>query len=127
MPVKSNQEIKASIRQIIDESEPEILPRGDIIEAMKHGSAWSLVKKVGAAGLPRGNARSDYNALIQDLEKIGIYLVPVGEVEEFYPEMGVHGPRFVNKVLAEVNLADEKLESLRSFVSKFHKGQHAPL
>lgn len=127
MPVKSNQEIKASIRQIIEEAEPESLPKGDIIEAMKHGSAWSLVKKVGPAGLPRGNARSDYNALIQELEKIGIYLVPVGEVEEFCPEMGVHGPKFVNKVLAEVNLADEKLESLRSFVSKFHKGQHAPL
>lgn len=127
MPVKSNQEIKASIKQIIDEAEPENLPKGDIIEAMKHGSAWSLVKKVGPAGLPRGNARLDYNTLIQRLGEIGIYLVPVGEVEEFCPEMGVHGPKFVNKVLTEVNLADEKLEGLRSFVSKFHKGQHAPI
>lgn len=127
MPVKSNQEIKTSIKQIIDEAEPENLPKGDIIEAMKHGSAWSLVKKVGPAGLPRGNARLDYNTLIQKLEEIGIYLVPVGEVEEFCPEMGVHGPKFVNKVLTEVNLADEKLEGLRSFVSKFHKGQHAPI
>lgn len=127
MPVKTNQEMKASIKQIIDEADPDNLPKGDIAEAMKQGSAWSLVKKVGPAGLPRGDARVNYDALVQNLEAIGIYLVPVGEVEEFCPEMGVHGPKFVNKVLTEMNLADEKLESLRSFVSKFHRGQHAPL
>lgn len=125
--VKSNQEIKASIKQIIDDADPENLPKSDIAEAMKQGSAWSLVKKVGPAGLPRGNSRLNYEALVQKLEEIGIYLVPVGEVEEFCPEMGVHGPKFVNKVLTEMDLADEKLESLRSFVSKFHQGPHAPL
>ena len=127
MPVKSIQEIKVSIKQIIDDAEPDKLPKGDIIEAMKQGAAWSIVKKVGPAGLPRGEVRVNYNDLIQKLEGIGIYLVPVGEIEEFCPEMGVHGPKFVNKVLTEMNLADEKLESLRSFVSKFHNGQHAPI
>lgn len=127
MPVKSPQEIKASIKQIIDDADPEKLPKGDITEAMKQGAAWSLVKKVGPAGLPRGDARVNYDALVKKLEEIGIYLVPVGEVEEFCPEMGVHGPKFVNKVLTEMNLADDKLESLRSFVSKFHNGRHAPL
>lgn len=127
IPVKSNQEIKTSIKQIIDDADPEKLPKSDITEAMKQGSAWSLVKKVGPAGLPRGDARVSYEALVQKLEEIGIYLVPVGEVEEFCPEMGVHGPKFVNKVLTELDLADEKLESLRFFVSKFHSGPHAPL
>lgn len=127
MPVKSNQQIKASIKKIIDEAKPEDLPKGDISEAMKQGSAWSLVKKVGPAGLPRGDARVNFDALIQKMEEIGIYLVPVGEIEEFCPELGLHGPKFVNKVLTEMSLADEKLESLRSFVSKFHNGAHAPL
>ena len=85
------------------------------------------MKKFGVAGLPRGDARVNYEALVQKLEEIGIYLVPVGEVEAFCPEMGGHGPKFVNKVLTELDLADDRLESLRSFVSKFHKGPHAPL
>ncbi|CAM3205993.1 AAA domain-containing protein, putative AbiEii toxin, Type IV TA system [Paracoccus aminovorans] len=127
MPIKTNQEIKQFIKQIVDAAEPENLPKGDIIEAMKQGSAWSIVKKVGPAGLPRGDARKNYNALTEKLEEIGIYLVPVGEIEEFCPEMGVHGPKFVNKVLAEMSLADEKLQGLRSFVTKFHNGQHAPI
>ncbi|MBB5721170.1 hypothetical protein FHS72_000777 [Loktanella ponticola] len=125
MPVKSNQEIKASIKQIIDDAGTTKLPKGDITEAMKQGSAWSLVKKVGPSGLPRGEARQNYSTLAQKLEEIGIYLVPVGEVEEFCPEMGVHGPKFVNKVLTEVDLSDDRLEPLRSFVTKFHNGQHA--
>jgi len=127
MQVKSIDEIKASIRKIIDEAEPNELPKGEISDAMKQGSAWSIAKKVGPAGLPRGNARSDYNALAQELEAIGIYLIPVGEVEEFCPEMGGHGPKFVNKVLNELDLGSEQLESLRSFVLKFHQGPHAPL
>lgn len=127
MPVISNQEIKALIKKTIEKAEPEELPKHEITEAMRKGSAWSLVKKVGPAGLPRGDARMNYSALVQKLEEIGIYLVPVGEVEEFCPEMGVHGPKFVNKILTEMDLADDKLETLRSFVLKFHQGQHAPI
>ncbi len=127
IPVKSNEEIKASIRETLDTAETDDLPKNEILDAMKRGSAWSTVKRVGPAGLPRGTARSDYDALTGKLEAIGIYLVPVGEVEAFCPEMGLHGPKFVNKVLGDMDLADSRLEALRTFVTKFHNGDHAPL
>lgn len=126
IPIKTNQEIKTAIRKIMDDAEIETLPKREIIDALKQGSAWSLIKKIGYKGLPRGEVRKEYAILVRKLEEIGIYLVPVGEVEEFCPEMGEHGPKIVNKVLNEMDLADDKLSGLRSFVKKFHLGPHAP-
>jgi len=127
VPFKTNQQIKNSIRKIIEDSAPDTLPKKKISEEMKQGSAWELLKKIGPSGLPRGEVRKDYDDLIRMLEKIGIYLVPVGEVESFCPEIGSHGPKFVNKVLTEMSFADESLEILRTFVSRFHTGPCAPL
>ena len=126
VPVKSTETIKADIKQIIDGAAAEKLPKSDIIKAMKQGSAWEIVKQMGASGLPKGQVRKDYESLVQTLEAIGIYLVPVGEVEAFCPEIGGHGPGHVNKLLNEWSLSDDKLKDLRSFVAKFHQGEHAP-
>lgn len=124
---KTNKEIKENITEIINSSKEEDLPRGDISEALKQGKAWSIVKKFGEMGIPNGNAQSDYRLLRDKLENIGIYLVPVGEIENFCPELGSHGPKFVTKLLSTISLNDKKLENFRTFVTKVHKGQHAIL
>ena len=103
------------------------LPRGNIIEAMKQGSAWNVVKRTGIAGIPRGGAQSHYAKLTKGLEDIGIYVIDVGEIENFCRDLGSHGPKFVNKLLTEVIFDDERLEELRRFVKRVHKGAHAPL
>jgi hypothetical protein len=122
---KTTKEIKNEITSILEKSEPEKLPKSDVIEAMKQGKPWSEVKKYGSRGIPRGEAQKDYNVLKEKLEEIGIYLVPVGEIENFCPEIGSHGPKYVTKLLSTIPLNDGRLEELRRFVESVHKGPHA--
>lgn len=124
---KSVEEIKSELILKIDGWTEGRPPRSAIIEAMKQNSAWNVVKKFGAAAIPSGDAQNDYDALKERLEAIGIYLVPVGEVENFCRSLGSHGPKFVNKLLTEVPFDDPKLEDLRTFVELVHQGSHAPL
>ncbi|GAN67177.1 ATP-dependent nuclease [Acetobacter orientalis] len=124
---KSVEEIKSELISLIQNCKEESLPRGDITEAMKQTSSWNLIKKFGKDGIPSGAAQFEYETLKCRLEDIGIYLVPVGEIENFCRELGNHGPKFVRKLLTEIPLDDVKLESLRQFVSLVHKGKHAPL
>ncbi len=122
---KKAEEIKREITALLEEAEPEKLPKGDVIEAMKQGKPWAEVKKYGSRGIPRGEAQKDYGALKERLEQIGIYLVPVGEIENFCPEIGSHGPKYVTKLLSSIPLHDDRLEDLRRFVETVHIGRHA--
>jgi len=124
---KTIDEIKKEICEILSKSDAGALPKGDIIEVMKHTKEWALVKRFGASAVPHGQAQRDYAQLMEKLEQIGIYLVPVGEVENFCPSIGLHGPKFVTKFLSEVNFADEQLKDLRAFVEKVHFGAHGAL
>ncbi len=122
---KSNKEIKDDIVKIINLSNEEDLPKGDIFEALKQGKAWNIIKKYGELGIPNGDAQTVYRSLRDKLEEIGIYLIPVGEIENFCPDMGSHGPKFVTKLLSTVELDDDRLSKLRTFVDKVHKGPHS--
>lgn len=122
---KTVEEIKSEIAALLANSEPEKLPKGDISEAMKQGKPWAEVKKHGSSGIPRGEAQENYRALKERLEQIGIYLVPVGEIENFCPEIGSHGPKYVTKLLSSISINDNRLEELRRFVEIVHKGHHA--
>lgn len=124
---KTVTEIKQDIFAILEKAGDGSLPKGDVIEAMKQGKPWAEVKKYGTRGIPKGDAQRHYNALRDKLEEIGIFLVPVGEIENFCPEIGSHGPKFVTKLLSAVPLGDERLVELRTFVERVHKGHHGSL
>lgn len=120
---KSIPQIKEEIISLLNTVED--LPKGDVIEAMKQGKAWSEVKKYGALGIPKGKAQDDYAALRDKLEEMGVYLVPLGEIENFCPKIGSHGPKFVTKLLSTIPLDDDCLAELRIFVERVHKGAHS--
>lgn len=124
---KNTSEIKDDIKNLLSNWTEGRPPKGDIIEALKQNSPWNMVKKFGSDAIPSGNSQNDYDTLKESLQKIGIYLVPVGEIENFCRSLGSHGPKFVNKVLTEVPFADPKLDKLREFVRLVHEGPHAPL
>lgn len=122
-PMTSPQ-IKIEIRSLLDQSKEDEVPKREIIETMKQGKAWSVVKKYGRAAIPKGDAQQHYVALAGELEEIGIYLIAEGEIENFCPEIGLHGPAFVTKLLSNVELSDARLSGLRSFVERVYKGSH---
>lgn len=124
---KSVAQIKEEMVSLLGKAEADDLPKSEIIEAMKQGKSWSEVKKYGARGIPNGDAQRDFNALRDRLEIIGIFLVPVGEIENFCPEVGSHGPKFVTKLLSTIPLSDARLADLRTFVDRVHRGHHSNL
>lgn len=124
---KTVEEVKAEIVSLLESASSGNLPKSHVIEAMKQGKPWGEVKKYGARGVPNGDAQRDYSALRDKLEEIGVFLVPVGEIENFCPEIGSHGPKFVRKLLAEVPLGDARLGELHTFVERVHKGPHGAL
>jgi hypothetical protein len=124
---KSVPEIKQDVLDIINKANKKSLPKGDISEALKQGKPWNLVKKFGESAIPNGDAQVDYRDLKNKLEEIGIYLVAVGEIENFCPDMGSHGPKFVTKLLSSVSMDDARLSELRSFVERLHNGSHCKL
>ena len=115
-------EIKDSIRTLLEEAGEDELPKNDIIEAIKQDKPWNYIKKFGEDGIPKGKAQQDFKNLRDILEDIGIYLVPVGEIENFCRDIGLKGPKFVTKLLSEKSLDDADLDKLRTFVEKVHTG-----
>lgn len=124
---KTAPQIKESILQIIQASEPEDLPKSAISEALKQGKEWNIIKKYGESALPGGEDFVVYRRLKSNLEAIGIYLIHVGEIENFHKETSGHGPRFVNGLLASVPLDKPELSDLRMLVSNIHNGNHSKL
>ena len=120
---KTTLEIKDEIVALLDKSEGPGLPRGGVNELMKQDKPWSVVKAFGADGIPNGDAQVEYQRLRDGLEAIGIYLVPVGEIENFSRELGSHGPGFVAKLLSEKSLDDPGMADLRAFVRRVHQGE----
>lgn len=69
--------------------------------------------------MPSGNPTQSFNELNQFLEGVGVFVVPVGELESFVRDIGSHGPEWVNRVLSEKNIKDDvELELARVFVKK---------
>ena len=119
---KSALEIKSEIITLLENSAPDVLPRSDVSEAMKQTAAWHNVKRFGEVAIPSGEIRDVYSDLIGKLESLGIFLIPVGEIEKFCPTVGLHGPKFVTKLLEGYDLASAPLSGLRAFVEHVHLG-----
>lgn len=88
-------------------------------------SPWSALKQSGRSGLPNGEPTTQYDRLAEKCAAIGLWIVPVGEVEGFCQSLGSHGPGFVEKVLETKNLeSDAELAEAREFIRKvWHRGR----
>lgn len=93
---------------------------GRIKDCIKTESKWSLLKKGGVPIIPSGEPTQAWHKLDLQLKKHGLYIVPVGELENFVKEVGnskLHGPKWVDKVLHDYpNLDDEVYKQLKDFV-----------
>jgi hypothetical protein len=78
------------------------------------------VKRAGRSALSGGQTVQHYDDLVEKCAAVGLWIVPVGELEGFCRSIdGGHGPGFVAKVLEERSLeTDSELEEARDFVSK---------
>ena len=98
--------------------------RSQIESTLRKGSPWESVKSAGKAALPHGQATQRFQELEEFCNRIGLWIVAVGEVEGFCPSIGGHGPGWVQQVIEERNLAeDPELEDARHFVSRIWRNK----
>lgn len=79
-------------------------------------NAWEQIKKIGKAGFA-GDAPAAYETVESMCKKVGLFIVPVGEMEGFDKTINKEKKDWVYHVLATYDLAAEpKLTEARTFV-----------
>lgn len=79
-------------------------------------NAWDLIKKIGKAGFT-DDAPEAYEKVEAICKKVGLFVVPVGEMEGFVKTVNKEKKDWVYHVLSNYDLAtDPKLAEARSFV-----------
>ena len=120
-PQLNTEDVKKEIESILaGETQPNL--SADAVEKIKRqlrlSSAWSKIKEVGYRFFT-GAAYSSYEKIEAYCNKLGLFIVPVGELEFFYRLNANHGTKWVTEVLETANLTDDKeLEDARQFMKK---------
>ena len=120
-PLLSGAEIKRGIDAVLskvpnDGPFPDELSR-DIRAQFRKADPWENIKASGAVALPSGQATVQFQELQEMCRAMGLWIVPVGELEGFCKSVGNHGPRWVRQVLQHFDLAnDMELEQARAFI-----------
>lgn len=110
-------DIKEELNREPSDSESSKPLRKGINAVFRKASPWDAVKQAGEAALPKGQATQQFQELKDLCKGMGLWIVPVGELEGFLRSVGGHGPRWVQQVIEERELAtDHDLEPARKFV-----------
>ena len=92
--------------------------RRKIDATLKDLSPWSTVKAAGDRAVPPGDASRTLLELRKQLQDIGVWIVPVGELEGFCKAVGGKGPKWVQEVIGKYDLAmSPELADAREFVT----------
>ena len=115
--------IKNEIEEILKETPPSGEFPEDLrkrIEAtFPRASRWERIKNAGQTALPPGDTTQRFQQIQQLCNKLGLWIVHVGQLEGFCRSVGDHGPRWVQNVIDQKNLADDpELGDAREFVKQ---------
>jgi len=120
-PELSTTEVINEIRNVLGAIQESTFPssaKKKIQGILRRSSPWSTAKDVGKAYVPSGDPTVAYDAMCKELEKFGLLVVPVGELEGFDRSIAGHGPKWVNAVLEQDLSHGPKLKIARAFVRK---------
>jgi ABC-type polar amino acid transport system ATPase subunit len=116
------------INSVLSEIKTKVFPADSaakIRETLRRTSAWSEAKRIGRAFLPSGEATTTYQQLAAALQAVGLFVVEVGELEQYCKSVGGHGPAWVNKALERKLDTDPELSDARAFAKTLLDGwQH---
>lgn len=125
-PELETEDLKKELIPLLESTTERIFPQEKIKEInslLRKVSAWAHAKQVGKGFVPNGEATQAYLRLIAELEKVGLMVVEVGELESFVKSIGNHGPKWVNEALAKDLVNDIELNDAREFVRKIIKAR----
>lgn len=82
----------------------------------REGTPWGYVKSAGESAIPSGQPSQDFRTLKDMCKEIGLWIVPVGELEGFCRDIGKRSG-WVQQVLEKFDLEESsELEEARTFV-----------
>lgn len=119
-PQLSSSDVKKDIELILASVKDVVFPKEakkQIDKILRQTSPWAMAKNSGKALVPRGTPAQQYDRLNTELRRLGVFIVEVGELEQFYPAAGGHGPSWVNEVLSKNLAIDPALRDAREFVT----------
>ena len=122
-PWLTSAEIAGEIRNIIEGAPesgqfPSAL-RSRIEQLFRKASPWDAIKDAGEAAIPSGQPTVHYERLRDYCGSIGLWIVPVGELEGFCKAVGGKGPKWTQRVLEKYDLSTApELAAGRELVSK---------
>ena len=97
--------------------------RSEIEAIFREVSLWDTVKRAGDAAIPRGQPTQQFQGLQALCKEIGLWIVPVGELEGFCKSVSGKGPAWVQQVIEQRNLEDDpELEGARKFMHDMWRG-----
>lgn len=114
-------DVKTGINNILNSITDRSFPKeqsSNIQNILKKASPWSEAKSNGVSYIPSGDPTKLYNEIKIEFEKRGLFIVEVGELENYDKTIGNHGPKWVNEVLQKDLYSDPDLEQARLFVRK---------
>jgi AAA domain, putative AbiEii toxin, Type IV TA system len=118
--------VKESVARLLDSSTTPSLSRQeqDAYRSLLHGeTGWDKTKRSGIAGIPHGQLFSNTNELIALLRTYGLFVVPVGELEGWAPEVGGHGPTWLGAAVeAGVHKRNSALITFARDLARFALG-----
>ena len=102
-PWLNSGEIKKGILEILEESptsgEFPQNQRSGIEALFRKASPWDAIKSAGESAVPSGDPSKQFQTLLDLCKEMGLWIVPVGELEGFCKSVGGHGPRWVQQVI----------------------------
>lgn len=120
-PELSTDEVKREIENSLSLASGAMFPdatKKQIQAILKRSSPWANAKSVGVQFIPNGEASKACVRLLESLEGIGVYVVPVGELEGFAKSAGGHGPSWVAEVLKMDLKNNAGFDPAKQFVAK---------
>ncbi|NGN40273.1 AAA family ATPase [Mesorhizobium sp. CGMCC 1.15528] len=110
-------QIEAALAKVEEATEFPLEIKREIETALKKGSPWGAIKEAGDDAIPRGDPSKMMKILRRMCQQHGLWIVPVGELENFCKSIGNHGPKWVQTVIAERDLGkDPELAEARQFI-----------
>jgi hypothetical protein len=86
---------------------------------LKMTTGWAETKIAGISAVPSGDAAAAVRKLLENLIKIGLFIVPVGELERFVSSVGGHGPAWLAEVYERQLHRDTTITAdARSFIQQ---------
>lgn len=97
--------VREQVEKVFTEAEQTRLSReiaDKVRDVTRTESGWSRVRALGGEqAFPAGQATQAGERLLGGLANLGLWVVPVGELESWAKDLGGHGPSWVTKALEE--------------------------